>query len=393
MLAIGLWYPVYDRHLAWVGVRLETDTAVSVAQDFFEEVSSDALAIEGFGSKLFFLDANIFKLGDQSLAQFFPPSRLVIVLSESFLSVNANVASCLAWLDQGARLAIGGLDAPSFLSSDTASMRILNAATARVSYSEKALLNTSRSAAKLFAQGIGSMALFKWCASAGFTYFTFAGLDCLKDEDKPQNTSSLPIMHLLSLIATDADTAEIEEVFKRDPKLAFELLRLVNSASFGLRKEITSFAQAIMILGQRQLQRWLQLLMFTQRKKGDDSPNILMQRAAERGRMMELLAVEGNEKADQEQAFMVGVFSMLDILMGMPLKELLKSISLPQAVEKALLEREGRLGTLLNLVCATENSGFTTVRRLLSDLDISPGTLSRSQLDAIFWALKIARSK
>lgn len=393
MLATGLWYPVYDRHLAWVGVRLETDAAVSVSRNFLDSVSSDALAIEGFGNKLLFLDASILKTSDQPLAQHFPPSRLIIVLGESFLSDNTNIEACIAWLGQGARLAASGLDAPSILSPDTVSMRILNAANARVSYSEKTLLNAGRSDTKLFAQGIGSMSLFKWCAGAGFTYFTFAGLDYLKNEDKPQAASSLPIMHLLSLVAADADIDEIEEVFKHDPKLAFELLRLVNSASFGMRKEITSFAQAIMILGQRQLQRWLQLLMFAQRKKGDDGPNILMQRAAERGRMMELLAAEGNEKADPEQAFMAGVFSMLDILMGTPLKELLKSIALPEPVEKALLDREGRLGTLLNLVCATENSGFTTIRRLLSDLDIAPGALSRSQLDAIFWALRIARSK
>lgn len=393
MLASGLWYPVYDRHLAWVGVRLETDTAVAVPQNFIEEVSCDALAIEGFGSKLLFLDANLFKTSNQPLAPLFPPSQLVIVVSESFLSANTNVEACIAWRGQGARLAITGLDAPSSLSPDTVSMRILNAATARVSYSEKALLNASRSEVNLFAQGIGSMSLFDWCAKVGFSYFTFAGLDFLKDEDKPQDTSSLPIMQLLSLVTTDADTAEIEEVFKRDPKLAFELLRLVNSSSFGMSKEITSFAQAIMILGQRQLQRWLQLLMFAQRKKGDDGPNILMQRAAERGRIMELLAAEGNEKADPEQAFMVGVFSVLDILMATPLKKLLASISLPQPVAKALLEREGRLGSLLNLVCAAENSGFITVRRLLSDLGITPGALSRSQLDAIFWALRIARSK
>ena len=79
MLAIGLWYPVYDRHLAWVGVRLETDASVSVAKDFFDEVSSDALAIEGFGSKLLFLDAGIFNESGQPLDFIFPPSRLVIV--------------------------------------------------------------------------------------------------------------------------------------------------------------------------------------------------------------------------------------------------------------------------------------------------------------------------
>jgi EAL and modified HD-GYP domain-containing signal transduction protein len=118
-----------------------------------------------------------------------------------------------------------------------------------------------------------------------------------------------------------------------------------------------------------------------------------MQRAAERGRMMELLAAEGNETADREQAFMVGVFSVLDILMATPLDELLKSISLPQPVEQALLERTGRMGRLLELVCAAESSDFAGARRVLPDLGITPGALSRSQLGAIFWALSVIGSK
>jgi len=273
------------------------------------------------------------------------------------------------------------------------SVRILDAATARATFSEQTLRDVSRAETRLFAQGIGSMELFNWCAATGFSYFTFGELDHPENDAKSHDASSLPLLRLLSLVAKDAQTAEMEEIFKLDPKLAFELLRLVNSTASGIRTEITSFAQAIMVLGRRQLQRWLQLLMFSQRKTGDNTPNILMQRAAERGRMMELLAAEENKQDDREQAFMVGVFSMLDILMSAPLADLLKSISLPHPVELALLERKGRLGALLDLVCAAESSDFAGVRRLLPDMNIAPDTLISAQLDAIIWALKIIGSK
>lgn len=393
MPAIGLWNPVYDQRLTWVGVRLETDAVVPVAREFFVDMSSAALAVEGIQDKLFFVGADVLIAGDPSLAPPFPPPQLVVVLNETFLSNRASIKACLAWRDQGMRLARAGLDIVSGPSPDMVSVRILDAAAARATFSEQTLLDAGRSGTKLFAQGLGSMELFDWCAAAGFSYFTFGGLDYPEHADKPREASSLPLMRLLSLVATDAQTAKMEEVFKLDPKLAFELLRLVNSTANGIRTEIDSFAQAIMVLGRRQLQRWLQLLMFSQRKKGDESPNILMQRAAERGRMMELLAVEGNETASREQAFMVGVFSVLDVLMATPLPELLKSISLPQPVEQALLGREGRLGALLELVCAAESSDFAEVQRLLPGLGIAPGTLSRSQLDAIFWALKVIGSK
>src|SRR5574340_17542 len=393
MSAIGLWHPVYDRSLAWVGVSLETDTSIFVPQDFFSQMSSEALAIDGVDGKLFFVGAEVLGACKQPLKLPFPSSRLIAVLSEHFLSADASMATFCAWHSKKIRLAVTGLAVPSGMSRDMVAMHVFDAATLRKSFSEKTLLDASRSGAKLFAHGIGSMELFEWCARTGFGYFTFGGLDTPEHGGQSKDSSRVPLMRLLSLVAADADTATLEEVFKLDPKLAFELLRLVNSASFGARKEITSFAQAIMVLGRRQLQRWLQLLMFVHRKEGDDSPNILMQRAAERGRIMELLSQEGNEKADREQAFMVGVFSVLDILMAAPLEELLASVALPQAVKQALLEREGRLSALLDLICATEQRDFAGVQRLLSELGIAPDTLSRFQLDAIFWALKVAGSK
>ena len=339
MSAIGLWHPVYDRSLAWVGVSLDTDTSIFVPQNFFDQMSSEALAVDGVDGKLFFVGADVLGACKQPLKLPFSPSRLVAVLSEHFLSAEAGMAIFRAWHGKNVRLAVTGLSVPSGLSRDMVAMHVFDAATVCKSFSEKALLDASRSGTKLFVHGIGSMELFEWCAQTGFSYFTFGRLDAPEYGVQSRDSSRLPLMRLLSMVAANADAATMEEVFKLDPKLAFELLRLVNSASFGIRKEITSFAQAIMVLGRRQLQRWLQLLMFAHRKEGDDSPNILMQRAAERGRIMELLSQEGNEKADREQAFMVGVFSVLDILMATPLAELLGSVSLPQPVKQALLAR------------------------------------------------------
>lgn len=393
MSAIGLWYPVYDRNLAWVGVSLETDTLVFVPQDFFDQMSSKALAVEGVEGKLFFVGADVLGACKQPLQLPFPPSRLVAVLSENFLPTEASIPIFRAWHSKKVRLAVAGLAVPTGLSRDMVAMHAFDAATVRQSFGEKALLEASRSGTKLLVQGIGSMELFEWCTKTGFNYFTFGGLDAPEFGDQTKDPSRLPLMRLLSLVAADADTAAMEEVFKLDPKLAFGLLRLVNSASSGAHKEITSFAQAIMVLGRRQLQRWLQLLMFSLHKEGGNSPNILMQRAAERGKMMELLSQGGNEKPDPEHAFMVGVFSVLDILMDTPLAKLLESVSLPQPVEDALLEREGRLGALLDLVCATEQRDFSEVQQRLSSLGIAPELLGRFQLDAIFWALKVAGTK
>jgi len=136
-----------------------------------------------------------------------------------------------AWHSKNVRLAVTGLAVPAGLSRDMVAMHVFDAATVRKSFSEKALLEASRSGTKLFARGIGSMELFEWCAAVGFSYFTFGGLDSPEYGGQSKDSSRLPLMRLLSLVAADADAATMEEVLKLDPKLAFELLRLVNSTS------------------------------------------------------------------------------------------------------------------------------------------------------------------
>lgn len=388
-MVTSLWYPVYNRRLSWVGVRLETGVEKVASPDIFARMAADLQAVDAIGSLLVFVGADVSAAGDASLSLPFPLTQLVIVQNEPLLPDAMSAENCRALRAKGARLAVMGLDVPHGLVPDMISAHILDAATVRDSFSEAALQTACNSGAKLFARQISSMALFEWCAAQGFSYFTFGKLRNPENSVVSQDTSRLPLMRLLSLVTKDAETAEMEAVFKLEPKLAFDLLRLVNSMSFGLRTEITSFAQAILVLGRRQLRRWLQLLLFAQGKDGEGGPNILMQRAAGRGRIMELLAQEGSEKADQEMAFMVGVFSVLDVLMATPLAELFKSITLPRPVEQALLHREGRLGGLLELVCTAEESHFPEIERQLVDLGLTSSALSKSQLQAIFWALRI----
>ena len=274
MMATGLWYPVYDRNLSWVGVRLETDAGDAgevVSPAFFARTTADLQAIKAIGDRLLFVGADFLAAGDNLPPLPFPPSRLVIVLNDAPPPSEAAEGLCRAQCAQGARLAVTGLG------------------------------DASRSGAKLFAHSIGSMAQFEQCVAQGFDYFTFGSFGYPENSAAAQDTSRMPLMRLLSLVTKDAETAEMEAVFKLEPKLAFDLLRLVNSTSFGLRTEITSFAQAILVLGRRQLQRWIQLLLFAHRSEGENSPNVLMQRAAGRGRMMELLALEGNERAEDQR--------------------------------------------------------------------------------------------
>jgi EAL and modified HD-GYP domain-containing signal transduction protein len=116
------------------------------------------------------------------------------------------------------------------------------------------------------------------------------------------------IIALINLIRQQASTDEIEAVFKRDPTLAFNLLRFINSAGFGLSCEITSFRHAIMMIGLKKLFRWAALLMTTSRAPG--VPSAVANMAVVRGRLMELLAAELLPPEECDNAFVTGVFSL-----------------------------------------------------------------------------------
>lgn len=192
------------------------------------------------------------------------------------------------------------------------------------------------------------------------------------------------ILQLLNLVRTQSTTAEIEELLKKDPTLSFNLLRFINSSGFGLSCEITSFRHAVMILGLKKLFRWAALLLTTSRAGG--SAPAVAQNAVIRGRLMELLASEMLSKEDTDNAFVVGVFSLLDVILGMPLEKALASIALPQQVTDALLHKKGLYAPFLELVLACESGDEEAFARNAEALHLSNHQVNWAHLQALAWA-------
>jgi EAL and modified HD-GYP domain-containing signal transduction protein len=204
-----------------------------------------------------------------------------------------------------------------------------------------------------------------------------------------QAASRATALQLVQLAVNDAATHEIEEVLRRDPTLSYQLLKLVNSLGMGVGRKVTSFSQAILILGRQQLRRWLNLMLFAARSDDVRSP-MLLARVAVRARTMELLAREtGQGKQVQEQAFMAGMFSLLGVLFGVPLGELLAPLNLGDATLRALLFKSGELGELLALVEAAEHSDLVAVARGLEAWQLPALEFNRLLVEANLWMLEI----
>ncbi len=192
-------------------------------------------------------------------------------------------------------------------------------------------------------------------------------------------------LELLNLLRMDADLRQVEQILKRDVALSFKLLRYVNSAAAGLNTTISSFSHAVTVLGYKKLYRWLTLLLVTASDDGR-APPALQKTAVTRGRFMELLGEQlGLNHDDCDNLFIVGMFSLLDVLFDMPMPNILEHLQLPVPLIEALSERKGQMGALLQLTCSCEDGQLAGVVELSAQLKLSAEQLNQAHVAALAW--------
>lgn len=213
---------------------------------------------------------------------------------------------------------------------------------------------------------------------------------------KAANPAKIGLLRLLALAINDAETREIEAEFKHHPTLALSLLRLANSAAMGQRQVITSLRHALVQMGRRQLRVWLQVLLYTANRGGQRAGAApLLQLAAVRGKLMEGLAERqpGTHGAFKDMAFIAGMLSLMDALLGMSHEQILAELNLAEPVRLALLERKGDIGALLTLVEELERDNRPAIEKSLRDLGgVGQNELVALQLAAYEWANEIAKA-
>ncbi len=236
--------------------------------------------------------------------------------------------------------------------------------------------------------GVNTFSAFERCRKAGFTWF--AGnypLHPMPGMAARNAARHALVLQLLTLITHDADTREIEAVIKQDPQLSYQLLRLVNSVAFSPSQRITSFSHAITLLGRKPMQRWLQLLLYARPSDNGHSP--LLPRAAMRAAFMEALFATGGP-LQREQAFMVGMFSLLDVMFNERMAKLLAPLHLAVDVNRALQERGGPYGPALRAVEAGE-TGNIPLTEALPEANIATETWLQGLAAGCQWAVRVSR--
>jgi EAL and modified HD-GYP domain-containing signal transduction protein len=225
---------------------------------------------------------------------------------------------------------------------------------------------------------------FRHCQSLGFDFFQgyyFAHPENLAA--KIINPVHGTVVQLLEMVRKEADAKDLEVMFKKDVALTFKLLRYINSAGFGLSCEVQSIRHAVSILGMQPLYRWLTLLLVT--AGGAPTMPTLARTAITRGRLCELVGKSCLSKGDQDNLFIVGVFSLLPAFLEMPMEQVLERIVIPEKMIDALSDRSGIYGPFLSLAEAVESGDTEELEKLALSLMMTPDKISQAHLQALAW--------
>ena len=236
---------------------------------------------------------------------------------------------------------------------------------------------------KLLAEKIETEEEFKEAAELGFNFFQgffFEKPTIVRTTAvKVLSGSMLEIMGLLQ--DEDVEFEKIEKVIARDAALSFKLLKIINSASVALSRKIESISQALILLGQKELRRWLTLLLLT--NINDKCPAELMSTAFIRGLFGEKMAVAAGRESEASSVFFAGLLSLLDAILRRPMKQVVKGLPLSAAIKDALIKGTGPLGTYLLMMKAYEQADRKNIREHAGALGIETNQVVRCYMDSL----------
>lgn len=321
--------------------------------------------------------------------QLFPPRAVVIELLESVEPDDEVVAACDAMVAAGYQLALDDfVYAPAFepllAMATTVKLDVLGK---RPEDLISVAATLQRPHLQLLAERVETEETRTLCQSLGFTLFQgyyFSRPEVLTKRDL--SSAQVAILRLMNQLrdAGAPDTA-LEDSFRTDVSLTYKLLRAVNSAAAGGRG-IESIRHAVRLVGRDELHKWLALLLVTSVANGSGTSEELVHTAIRRARMCELIAMDRGDRRGSEALFMVGLFSLLDAMLKMPMAELLEQIDLAPEVRRALLIRSGPFAPTLALVEAYERGAWDTATGEADLLDLPAQKVGELYLDALVWA-------
>ncbi len=242
---------------------------------------------------------------------------------------------------------------------------------------------------KFLAEKVETKEEFEEAKKFGYKYFQgyfFEKPTIISTKDVP--AYKLTYLRLLNEIRKeDIDFDELENIVKTDASLPYKLLRYINSVHFGLREEIKSIKQALVLLGIDGVRKWLTIVIVG--NLTEDKPQELAVNSVVRGRFCELIGEYVKKDVPKSELFLLGLFSMIDIIVGKPKEDLLKEVHIPEEIKDALLGKENTFSDILNLAIACEKVEDEKMSYYSTKLNVNKELINELYWEALRWASKI----
>jgi len=238
---------------------------------------------------------------------------------------------------------------------------------------------------KLLAEKVETYEMLEFCKSLGFDLFQgyFLARPQIITGRKMSDNKQAVLQLLSALQDPDVPVERIEKMLALDAVLSFKLLRLVNSAAFGLARKVDSLKQAIILLGLNKIKNWVNILAMSNL---GDKPHELSVSALTRARMCELIANQLTGKNKADGYFTVGLLSTLDAFMDAPMTTLLDSISLSKHINDAILKQMGSEGKVLEITTYYEKGEWGKIDwDYLTQHNINAEQLAQIYIDTLAW--------
>ena len=244
----------------------------------------------------------------------------------------------------------------------------------------------SRYDVHLLAEKIETYEEFSKALEMGFTYFQgyfFCKPEVIKGKDI--SASDLNILNIMvEANKEEIDFQILERLIGRDVAISYKLLRYINSAYFKRVRKISSIKQAISLLGERRIRRFLSIIAMAD--LSHEKPNELFRRSVIRARLCEMIGETVHSSVPASELFVVGLFSLIDAILDDSMENIMKRLPLSREIKDVLLYNSGELKKYLTLAISYESGNWERMPEAAAAVEINEEKLPTCYLDSIKWA-------
>lgn len=371
------------------GVSLynQQDTlAANMIEDFLLEMDSERL----LNRKKAFITFTP-NLLEKDIPKMFNPEALVIQIEDTILVHPVAQKLIEQHKKAGYQIAIKGFEFSSRYFGILDIVDVIKINMSKPNPSLNSILDIANSFHKtVIGYNVNSQEIFDTTKSYGIEYMQGSAVAESMYTTVPQveHLQSNFFQLIIAITKEEPDVDEIASIISRDVTLTFSLLKLVNSAYFALRNPARSVKQALVVLGVGQLKQWVYLLSF--KNSEGKIPTELIKTSFLRGQFcQELAPYIPSLPISKSEAYLMGMFSTLGLLMGAPLDETIEPLPVSDEIKAALLSGEGVCGQLFQLVLKYDTADWKGMAPLAKDLNIEENIISQKYLECVEYVNQI----